>query len=250
LLELKSEAGFTNEPIELTISARNLSGSLEDIEIFVSGMTNGTTFSKGRVENDSSVLLSSSDFGLIHITTGNPGEQTLRIKVIQQTKENNFTRIGELPVMVYPEVTNISIEFEGCFTKDHADEVVVTLNSSVDILTSEEQSITQNKSTHIPYTVSLALPSWVRPLETFESDNVYRIEETVTGYVLKLIGRFEPFMITYHVKIEPDGVPSLVFSKTFQISSFCHGGMFYHYMWEPFSTQVCFIFKLMLCFGI
>ncbi|XP_060589875.1 uncharacterized protein LOC132745057 [Ruditapes philippinarum] len=223
LLELKSEAGFTNEPIELTISARNLSGSLEDIEIFVSGMTNGTTFSKGRVENDSSVLLSSSDFGLIHITTGNPGEQTLRIKVIQQTKENNFTRIGELPVMVYPEVTNISIEFEGCFTKDHAEQVVVTLNSSVDILTSEEQSIIQNKSTLIPYTVSLALPSWVRPLETFESDNVYRIEETVTGYVLKLIGRFEPFMITYHVKIEPDGVPSLVFSKTFQISSFCHG---------------------------
>lgn len=225
LIELKSEPGFANVPIELTISAKNLSGSLEDIQIFLSGIKNGTTFSKGTIQNDSSVVLSSSEFGLINMTAKSFGEQVLKIYIIQVTNKMNFTRMAEMSVTVYPEVKNVSFMFEGCFTNDNAKEIVVSINSSVFVLTSDEKVDMENKSMPIPHVTSITLPSWARPLDSFQSDSVYRIEDTVTDYVVRINGHFEPFMITYDVKIEPDGVPSLVFTKSFEVSTFCNGGM-------------------------
>ncbi|XP_053392990.1 uncharacterized protein LOC128555229 [Mercenaria mercenaria] len=222
LLELKSKAGFTNEPVELTISARNLSGCLDEIQIFLSGMPDGTSFSKGIVQNDSTILLLSTDFGQLNMTTNSTGEHSLKILVTQFTNGTNFTRSGELQIMIYPKIENASFEFDGCFSEDSKGEIVARLNSSV-ILSSEQQTFLNNESTSIPHSVTLTVPTWARPLETFKSGSVYRIEDTVKGYFLKLNGRFEPFNVTVDVKIEPDGVPSAAYSKQFEVSRFCYG---------------------------
>ncbi|XP_053399792.1 uncharacterized protein LOC128557108 [Mercenaria mercenaria] len=116
VLELASAAvGYVNVPIELTISARNLSGSLEEIEIFVTGFQNDTVFSKGSLLESGELHLTYRDFGRLEMTTQVLGHLNLDITVVQTSSDWNFTRSGIMSIKVYKNLTTVDIQLQGCF---------------------------------------------------------------------------------------------------------------------------------------
>ncbi|WAR12069.1 hypothetical protein MAR_026249, partial [Mya arenaria] len=76
-LSLRGSSGFVDEPLQITVDAKNISGSLEQLQISVSGFPSDAFFEDGLQNIDGVLCLNSSQFGTLNITFKQPGEINL-----------------------------------------------------------------------------------------------------------------------------------------------------------------------------
>ncbi|XP_053392818.1 uncharacterized protein LOC123564214 isoform X2 [Mercenaria mercenaria] len=214
VLLLRGSSGFVAEKISLTISAKNLSGKLEDMHIFVSNFPPGTTFSKGYIQNDDELVVEYTEFGIVDMVAEKSGNITLKVRVVQLSPGKNLTRNGEISVTVYHIIPAVDIMASACFFKSSNGEIFAKLNTSVKF---------NNESTILSHSVSLSLPSWVHVDGKEHIGGVNDIADKVVDMKLNTTGRFVPFRFTVDVNIQRSDGTSSNFSRVFQVSEFCSG---------------------------
>lgn len=224
VLEIEASNGFPNEPIELTVSAWNLSGSLEDIDLYVKNFPNATHFSRGIFVNASTLFIQNSDYGKINMTTTYEGEISLTIIAVQRFELGNVSIGDRLQIKVYPKLKDIEINLEGCFAEDRNGSAVAVINSTI-VFGNKLLDDPRRASFRVLYDVLLTVPSWVQPFDTTDNAKEYEIGKDVVNGMLKLIGRYQPMNITVSVYIRPDGFPEQLFAERAEILEPCIGGM-------------------------
>ncbi|KAL4240890.1 hypothetical protein ACF0H5_001672 [Mactra antiquata] len=210
VLAILAVSGFVDKPIELQISATNMSGHFEDINIIISGIPNATTFSKGTLETDGTLILDSSEFGLVTMTTSFEGQVTLSVRAEQFSSDINATRLGDLVFNVYDQ-PKVNIELNGCFFNDSNNSLRVKLNSSVSIV---------GNSSLFTHNVQLIVPSWVSPLGESNTEHTYNIKDTVKNYILS-VNMVHEFNVTIIVNIQYPGTSNTQLSQQRMILSYC-----------------------------
>ncbi|KAL4240889.1 hypothetical protein ACF0H5_001671 [Mactra antiquata] len=218
VLAISAVSGFVDKPIELRISAINVSGLFEDINIIISGIPNATTFSKGTLKTDGTLILDSSEFGLVTMTTSFVGHVTLNVRAEQFSPDINATRLGDLVFNVYDQ-PNVNIELNGCFFNNSNNSLRVKLNSSVSIV---------GNSSLFTHNVQLIAPSWVSPLGESNTEHTYNVKDTVKNYILS-VNMVHEFNVSIIVNIQYPGIPTQQFSQQRMILSYCNSD----------SIQVC-----------
>lgn len=213
-----------NEPIELTVSARNLSGSLEDIDIYVNNFPNVTNFSRGMFVNASTLFIHNSDYGKMNMTTSYEGEFYLTVIAVQRFELVNVSTGAKLQIKVYPKLKDIEFFLNGCFAEDRSGSAVAVINSSI-VFGNKLLDHPSRANLRVPYDVLLTVPSWVQPFDTTVNAKEYEIGKDVVNGMLKLNGRYEPINITVSVYIRPEGFPEQLFSDRVEIVKPCIGGM-------------------------
>ncbi|XP_053399758.1 uncharacterized protein LOC128557104 [Mercenaria mercenaria] len=222
VLELTStDVGYVNVPIELTISARNLSGSLEEIEIFITGFQNDTVFSKGILLASGELHLTYKDFGRLDMTTQIFGNLNLNITVVQTSTDWSFTRSGIMSIKVYKNPTTVDIQLQGCFF-EYNDTFAALLNSSV-VFEDRNETGPDNSSHIAPHSVLLNLPPGVDPLteEKLGENMAYKIDDMLVNSVLLVHTSPEPFTLSVDVHIDQSGFPLPTYSRKLEITQFC-----------------------------
>ncbi|WAR23257.1 WAPA-like protein, partial [Mya arenaria] len=222
VLEVRSTPGYAREPIELQISARNISGVFEDLSIIISDIPPNTLFSKGVLKGDGNLYIDASKFGYINMTTDQYGEIDLKITVMQTIIDQNLSRSTVLRLLIHPYFETVSVQFTACLAEDKNNSVM--FSSSVSFVGISNTEITQNISFTLPHVVSLMLPTWVHPLERYNKDSVYQIDTKVALGHLQITRPYKPFNTSVIVRVQPDGVPLKEFVFEFQVGSECSEG--------------------------
>lgn len=243
VVELKAKNGFSNEPVQLSVVAQNLSGTLDDIKMYVTGIPTNTSFSKGTVLNNNTLLLNGEDLGEMNMTTSYEGEIKLKFHTIQHFALVNVSSISELRIQSYPKVEQIDIHLNGCFSEEGTDRPVALLNSSV-VFGNKLLDSPGSSRLVIPNIIVLLVPSWITPYGTQGGTTVheYRIEANVQNGALEMNSRYEPFNVSVHVRIEPEGLPSSEFSKNIAIVQPCIGGNVFDIPYTK-TSHICINFK-------
>ncbi|XP_052815880.1 uncharacterized protein LOC128242674 isoform X2 [Mya arenaria] len=130
-LSLRGSSGFVNEPLQITVDAKNISGSLEQLHIAVSGFPSETLFEDGLQNIDGVLCLNSSQFGTLNITFKRAGEINLNVTVLQS--DINMTRFGQMTVLIYPTIS-ANLAFEGCLNAAERDTAIIAFNISAKVL--------------------------------------------------------------------------------------------------------------------
>ncbi|XP_052815878.1 uncharacterized protein LOC128242673 isoform X2 [Mya arenaria] len=126
-LSLRGSSGFVDEPLQIKVDAKNISGSLEHLQISVSGFQSDTLFEDGLQYIDGVLCLNSSQFGTLNITFKRPGEINLNVTVHQS--DINKTRFGQMTVLIYPTIS-ANLAFEGCLNAAERDTAIIAFNIS------------------------------------------------------------------------------------------------------------------------
>lgn len=219
MLQLRSSLGYNSKPIQLLISARNLSGIFESLTLNIKGFPVGTTFSKGRLNDNNALVLSSIEFGLINMTvTGDfTGILVLDIEVVQEVDTIALSRQGQLEVEILPNDGLAKIDISGCFTGVNNAKVV-----KFDLITTVPSSIAD-----IPLTARVTLPSWAHVDNMATAvDNTYTIPSNVTGQVIQVNGHDEPLtvIVSVDVRTGANSLETVTETKTAIISASCDQG--------------------------
>lgn len=222
VLELRSTNGTVNEAIELTIAARNVSGTLDQLSITISGFPNDTKLSRGTVQADGSVFLASTEFGNINMSTSVAGIHTVIVTVTQDFGNNAvITRTGKLIVTVKPKPPSIHVDMFGCYSGSNN---FVLYSWSLSVEKVPGVSGNESNTNAAVQDVYMLLPSWVHMTDTKSADDMYKLNTSMTQGTLELTKTFEPFNLTILIQVDEAVYDKATIQYLFVINQICDEG--------------------------
>ena len=211
---MRASRGLQGKPVVIFLSAHNQSGPIDYMSITITGFPTDTTFTAGKLTDQTSLVLEYSEFGQVNMSLPGSfyGNLTLHVNVNETSKGLSVTRTGELSLTVNPDTSQITVDFHGCFFGSN-NKTAVRLNTTV----SFPASIVP-----IPYSLALTLPEWAS-LEGGKmlGGSTYLLQNNVTQYLIHTLGTLQPFNVTLVASFSAEGVSSI--SRQKEIGMMCAG---------------------------
>ena len=227
VLELRSNNGTVGEPVEVFVSARNISGSIAQLTISLSGFPMDTIFSKGTTQDDGSIALTESEFGKLGLTFSKAGIYNLVI-IVTQDSGNGSIISRSINMTIIVDETDVSVDFHVCYSESRQSIEYSWSITVKDIVSNGETSFNQSYVNTIVKNVTLILPSWLCGLQSFTENCVYELNASMQQGQINVSRTLdissESLNATITVILDEDLYEESMFNFQFLVDTSCDEG--------------------------
>ena len=229
VIELRSNNGTVGEPVEIIVSARNISGSKEQLTIILSGFPIETIFSKGTTRVDGSIVLKESEFGKLSVTFSQAGTYNIVVLVTQDGGDGStISRSGKMTVVVNKNADIVRVDFYACYSESrHSLEYSWSLTVK-DIVSNGLDGSNQSYVSTVVKDVTLNLPSWLCGLQSYIGDCVYDLNTSMLQGQINVTRTLdissESLNATITVILDEDLYEESMFNFQFLVDKSCDEG--------------------------